>query len=96
MGGEVQEEAAVRGRVSRLRGERLNMRKALIGAASALTVGLSGCGGLSADGVTEAVSVCIPYGGLKVVRPQTVDVSPAYEAECKDGKVITGRANNAG
>ncbi len=72
------------------------MRKAFIGAASVLTVGLAGCGWLSEAGVNEALSVCVPHGGLKAVHPRMIDISPAYEAECKDGKIIIGRAKAAG
>ena len=71
------------------------MKKALIGAASVLTVGLGGCGWLSEAGVNEALSVCAPHGGLKAVHPRKWGTTPEYEAECKDGKSIIGRAKDA-
>ena len=49
----------------RCAGERLNMRKALIGAASVLTVGLAGCSA-NTEGwkVTAAQEICAQRGGI--------------------------------
>ncbi len=60
------------------------MNKALIGAASVLTVGLAGCGDMEGYVVTAAQAACKDHGGIHTLYPDVF----ARHAKCNDGTVM--------
>jgi len=60
------------------------MKKALIGAASVLTVGLAGCGDTDGYVINAAIAACKDHGGIHSLHPDVW----ARHARCNDGALV--------